>query len=190
MLTSLATAVVRKYSATRVIDGQIALSGQAGSEINLRGLPGLALFLGSIPGHILLGRLADPADLEGFALLMHAKYLSVVALTLPGLFLTLLTGIALMLRRGMTPNKVRWMAAKLALVVLIVLNGALILRPVAAEMALSARGAVKAGNLPPGFAELERREGMFGAANLAMILAVIGLAVSKPRRRRDQTKTS
>src|SRR5690606_4181808 len=94
---------------------------------------GLALFLGSIPGHILLGRLADPADLPGFALLMHAKYVSVLALTLSALFLTLLSGIALMLRRGMTPNRIRRMAVKLVLVALIMLNGTLVLRPVAAE---------------------------------------------------------
>ena len=38
---------------------------------------GLSVFLGSIPGHILLGRLADPAaGLQGFALLMHAKYIT------------------------------------------------------------------------------------------------------------------
>jgi len=149
---------------------------------------GLALFLGSIPGHILLGRLADPADLPGFALLMHAKYASVLALTLPALILTLLTGIALMLRRGMTPNRIRWMAVKLVLVAMIVLNGALVLRPVGAEMAHSARAAVKTGTLSPAFASLERREGAFGAANLVMILAVIGLAVFKPRWRRHETK--
>lgn len=149
---------------------------------------GLALFLGSIPGHILLGRLADPADLPAFALMMHAKYVSVLALTLPGLFLTLLAGIALMLRRGMTPNRVRWMAVKLVLVALIAPNGALVLRPVAAEMAQSAHAAVKTGTLPTEFTALERREGAFGAANLAMILAVIGLAVFKPRWRGDETK--
>ncbi len=149
---------------------------------------GLALFLGSIPGHILLGRLADPADLPGFALLMHAKYVSVLALTLSALFLTLLSGIALMLRRGMTPNRIRRMAVKLVLVALIMLNGTLVLRPVAAEMAHSARAAAKTGILSPEFAALQRREGAFGAANLAMILAVIGLAVFKPRWRGDETK--
>lgn len=149
---------------------------------------GLALFLGSIPGHILLGRLADAADLHGFALLMHAKHVNVLALTLPGLFLSLLTGIALMLRRGMTPNKVRWMAVKLVLVALITLNGVFVLRPVGAEMAHSARAATKTGALPAAFAALEQRERVFGAANLAMILAVIGIAVFRPRWRRDETR--
>jgi len=146
---------------------------------------GLAVFLGSIPGHIVLGRLVDPAaDLQGFALLMYAKYMNVLALTLPGLALMLLTGVALMLRRGMTPNKLGWMAAKLTLVALIALNGALVLTPLARDIATSAQAAVATGSLPAGFADLARKEGLFGAANLAMILVVIGLAVAKPSFRR------
>jgi uncharacterized membrane protein len=150
---------------------------------------GLALFLGSIPGHILLGRLADPAaDLQGFALLMHANYVNGLAFTLPGLFLMLLTGIVLMLRRGLTPNRYRWMAVKLMLVSLIALNATFILRPLAGEIADTAGASVSAGSLPAGFADLERREGIFGAVNLAMILAVVGLTVFKPGLRRGEAK--
>lgn len=54
-------------------------------------------------------------------------------------------------------------------------------------MALSTRAAVPAGSLPPGFVDLEQREGVFGAANLAMILALIGLAVFRPGLRRGGT---
>jgi hypothetical protein len=142
---------------------------------------GLAVFLGSLPVHILLGHLVDPAaDLQGLALLMHVKSMNVLVLTLPGLVLTLLAGIAVMLRRGMTPNKLRWMAAKLALVALITLNGAFVLTPLARDIAVAAQGALTTGGLPAGFADLSRKEGTFGAANLAMIIAVIGLAVLKP----------
>lgn len=150
---------------------------------------GLAVFLGSIPGHIVLGRLVDPtADLQGFALLTHAKYMSVLLLTLPGLLLMFLTGIALMLRRGMTPNKLRWMAAKLTLVALIALNGAFVLTPLARDIAAAAQAAVTTGSLASGFADLARKEAAFGAANLAMILAVIGLAVVRPSLRRTGIK--
>jgi hypothetical protein len=47
---------------------------------------------------------------------------------------------------------------------------------------------VSAGSLPAGFADLERREGIFGAVNLAMILAVVGLTVFKPGLRRGEAK--
>ena len=151
---------------------------------------GLAVFLGSIPGHIVLGRLVDPAaDLKGFTLLMHAKYMTILALTLPGVALMLLTGIAMMLRRGTTPNKFRWMAVKLALVALIALNGAFVLTPLARDIAAAAQAAVTTGSLPAGFADLARKEGAFGAANLAMILAVIGLAVVKPSLGRTAVNT-
>jgi hypothetical protein len=54
---------------------------------------------------------ADPA---GFALLMHAKHVSVVALTIPALASTVLTGAALAWRRRISPASQRWLGAKLA----------------------------------------------------------------------------
>ncbi len=147
---------------------------------------GLSVFLGSIPAHIALGRLADPAgDLDGFALLMHAKHMNVLALTLPGLALLLVTGAVLALRRGMTPNKRRWMGAKLALVALIALNGAFVLTPLAHDISASAQQAAATRTVPANFAELARKETVFGAANLALVLAVVGLSVVKPALRRS-----
>lgn len=148
-------------------------------------LIGLAAFVGSIFGHILLGNLGDPeADLAGFAALMQAKHMNVLLLTTSGLVLLLLTGIPLMLRRGMSPAKVRWMGVKLALVALIALNGTLVLTPLSQEMAAMARSAVSSGSLPVAFFALQSKEDVFGAANLAMILAVIGLAIARPALRR------
>jgi uncharacterized membrane protein len=142
---------------------------------------GLAVFVGSIFGHILLGHLGDPStDPAGFAALMQAKYMNVLVLTTSGLALLVLTGIPLMLRRGLTPKKARWMGTKLALVTLIALNGAFILTPLSRDMATAAQETVKAGALPPVYSQLKRREDLFGAGNLAMILGVIGLAVAKP----------
>ncbi|MEA3292770.1 MAG: DUF2269 family protein [Pseudomonadota bacterium] len=151
-------------------------------------LIGLAAFVGSIFGHILLGNLGDrEAGLAGFAVLMQAKYMNVLLLTTSGLVLLLLTGIPLMLRRGMSPAKVRWMGVKLALVALIALNGILVLTPLGQEMAAMARNAVSAGGLPAAFFELQSKEDTFGAANLAMILAVISLAVARPALRRKNS---
>lgn len=120
------------------------------------------------------------AHLLGLALLMYAKHVSVLVLTLPGLGLALATGIVLMLRRGMTPNRLRWMAVKLALVAVITANAALVLAPAGRDMAAAAREGLAVGGLPARFAALEAREGAFGAANLLMTLAVIALAVVKP----------
>ncbi len=119
---------------------------------------------------------------------MHAKYVCVTALTLPALLITLLTGVPLMVRQHLTPNKARWMAAKLVLVTLITLNGVLVLRPVARDLAVFAQTAATTGSRPPAFAELERRESLFGDANLAMILVTIALSVFRPGSRGTATK--
>lgn len=148
-------------------------------------LIGLAVFLGSIPGHILLGKIVEPvADPAGFALLMHAKHVNVQVLTLPGLVLMLITGVALMLRRGLKPARERWLAVKLVLVVLVALNGMLILGPASRDIATATRSASLGGASAANIAVLERRESLFGALNLVMILGAIGLVVAKPALRR------
>jgi len=150
-------------------------------------LLGLAAFVGSIFGHILLRNLGDPkADLVGFAVLMQAKSMNVLLLTMSGLILMLLTGIALMWRRGMTPKKLRWLGMKLVLVALIALNGTFVLTPLSRNMATLAQDAVTTGHLPTIFYDLQRKEDAFGIANLAMILTVMSLAVAKPAFRRKK----
>lgn len=149
----------------------------------------LTLFFGSIPSHILLYVLAERAtDLQSFATLMHAKYVCVTALTLPALLVTLVSGAPLMVRQQLTPNKARWMAAKLVLVALITLNGVFVLLPVARDLSLSAQTAARAENRPPELAQLERREALYGDANIAMILATIAISVFRPGSRRSEMK--
>jgi len=141
--------------------------------------------VGSIFGHILLGSIGDPeTDLARFAVLMEAKYMNALVLTASGLILTIVTGIALMFRRGMTPNKLRWMALKLGLVGLIALNGIFVLTPLTQEMATIASNAVNSGTLPAVFSELKTSEDIFGVINMVMILTTMWLTVAKPALRR------
>jgi uncharacterized membrane protein len=145
----------------------------------------IALLVGSIFGYILLDNIGDPeTDLAGFAVLMEAKYMNALVLIAPGLILTIVTGIALMFRRGMTPNKLRWMALKLGFVGLIALNGIFVLTPLTQEMATIASNAVNSGTLPAVFSELKTRENIFGAINMVMILTTMWLTVAKPTLRR------
>jgi hypothetical protein len=146
-------------------------------------LLGLALFLGSIPAHILLGRLASAeADLAHMALLLHAKHVSVLALTLPGLALIVVTGLGLVVtERSLV--QARWLWAKLGLAAFVMLNGALILTPTSAEIAAVAAEAAATGVVPPTLAALQARESLFGALNLMMTLSIIALAVLRPGRR-------
>ena len=110
-------------------------------------------------------------------------------LTMPALALTLLSGILLMLRRGLAPGKSRWTGAKLALVALIALKGTLVLAPTSRDIETAAQGAIATGGLPATFGELVRRKGVFGAVNLSLLLAVIGVAVVKPALLRTAIET-
>lgn len=152
-------------------------------------LVALALFVGSVPAHILLFALAERSqDAQGFALLMNAKYMCVQVLTLPALFLTLATGVALMVRQDLTPVRARSMAAKLALVALIALNGLFVLRPTARDLSALADNAIGTGSRTNEIAELERREGLYGNLNLAMILAVFVISVFRPQLGQNASK--
>jgi hypothetical protein len=152
-------------------------------------LVGLTLFLGSIPAHIVLGRLAMAhADVAAAVALLEAKHAATLVLTLPGLALSVATGLALLLaNRGLL--RTAWLRAKLVLVALVALNGALVLTPVGAAMAERASHAGSMDELRAALAPLAARESAFGAANLAMALAAVALAVARPRLRRRRAAT-
>ncbi len=147
-------------------------------------LVGLAVFLGSIPGHIVLARLAmAQADVAAAVALLEAKHTATLALTLPGLALSVATGLAMLAaNRGLL--RTAWLRAKLALVALVALNGALVLTPIGAAMVERARETRSADALRTALAPLAARESAFGAVNLAMVLAAVALAVARPRLRR------
>jgi hypothetical protein len=146
-------------------------------------LLGFAVFLGSIPGHIVLGRLAGSASsLDGFAILQQAKHTSILALTLPGLTLIAASGLGLLLTRRELLRD-RWMRLKLGLALLVVLNGVLVLSPIGAEIARLASEAAASGVIPPALSPLEARESSLGAANVLISLAIVALAVARPRLR-------
>lgn len=150
----------------------------------------MAVFVGSIPGHIVLGALGDPAeDLAAFAAYHAAKHALTLALTVSGLALVIVSGLVLAgLQRGLL--KRRWLQVKIVLVALITLNAAVFLVPLSGAMAALARDAVTQGTLAPAFAGLAAREAVSGAANLVMIVAVIALAVFRPGRRTAQARTA
>lgn len=139
----------------------------------------LAVFVGSIPAHIILAGAVDPAlDPVAFAALQQGKLATIQALTLPGLAATGLTGVALaVVSQGYRLN---WVRTKVVLTVAIALNGALILTPTGQEIAALAAEAVARGMVSPTLAGLEARESLFGAVNLLLIGLAFALAVIRP----------
>lgn len=149
--------------------------------LRLLHLIGVCLFVGSIPAHILLGAVADPAgDPVTFAATIAGKDLLTRTLTLAGLVIAGVTGVALAFARGGVLSR-RWLRVKVLLVALAALNGGLLLTPIAGEMAMLAARAVDTGVLDPAFAKLTAREAPLGALNLVLIVAVLALAVWRPR---------
>lgn len=140
----------------------------------------LCLFVGSIPSHIILGQLAQFAeDGDAFAVYHKAKFVLTSGLTVSGIALTLLTGL-LFASSKRHLFKARWFRAKLALVFLIVINGAVILTPLAEQMKDLAVIAAQTGVLSSDFHIAESREAIAGAINIALILIVFYLVIFKP----------
>jgi hypothetical protein len=141
----------------------------------------LCIFVGSIPSHIILGILAQSAqDAEAFAVFHQAKYALTTGLTASGIGLTLFTGAILGLSRK-SIFKMRWLQAKLILVSLIVINGAVVLAPLAEQMRDLAIAAVNTGALSSEFHVAETKESIAGAINLLLVFAIFYLAIFKPK---------
>lgn len=141
------------------------------------------VFVGSIPSHILIGASADPqGDLVAFADAHRLKHLLTQGLTGAAIMVALASGALLVLaNRALLRD--RWLQAKLVLVAAVAGNGLLLLTPMSAEFAAMAQTAASTGSLPVEFAALQAREAVAGAANLALIAAIVALAVFRPRLR-------
>lgn len=135
---------------------------------------GLAVFVGSILGHIALAQMAAPGE-AAYGWAQTAKHDSTLRLTLPGMAVAGLSGLLLTIRRRAILR--RWLQVKVGLFALVALNGALILSPLGAELAAQAGQGAPAETL----LALSGREALFGAVNLSLIVLIVVLAVARPR---------
>ncbi|MEO5336692.1 MAG: DUF2269 family protein [Magnetospirillum sp. WYHS-4] len=139
-------------------------------------LLGLAMFLGSILGHIAQGFVPGSAS-DPAAMLIGRQAIEVATrgLTLPGLGLLALSGLALAIRGRLHPARQRWLALHALALPLIALSAFTVMLPTAAALLEAAR----AGDIG-GFAALKGRESAFGALNLLLAVAAVVLGVVKP----------
>ena len=141
---------------------------------------GLAMFLGSILGHISLGFLPDAGEAQTVLFGRQAIAVATWWLTLPGLALLVITGLFMTARGGHGFGRRRWLTAHQILAVLIVLNAAIVLVPGGATLLALAAEVADGRRAADAMQALAGRESMFGAANLLMALAAIFVAVMKP----------
>ncbi len=157
---------------------------------------GLAAFLGSVFGHILLGRLVDPvAEPSVFVDLMWAKHASTAWLTVPGLVVTMLSGLGLVATRPALLRH-RWLPLKIGLAFMVAANGSLLLEPLgqgiteAAQQVAALHGTADGEVALTRLAVLTQRESLLGAANLLLVLVILTLGVVRPRLRANPADRS
>jgi hypothetical protein len=145
-------------------------------------LLGLTLFLGSILGHIVASAAAGAPGTASFLYAREHIALATQFLTLPGLALSVLSGIALVVGSRLSPQRHRWLAAKIALTVAVMANSALFLAPAGARAFAGALALSKgdAAAMTEIVAAL-RAEQYAGAVNILLILSIVLLGVFKPR---------
>lgn len=157
--------------------------------LKLLHLVGVAAFLGSIFGHILLGLALpwshDPAAVQ-FA--RDGVRDATMAVTLPGLALTVLTGLLLARARpvgqGGGLRGSPWLMLHASLGALIVANALLVVVPAGAELAaaVSSLGTDRFDAVAHLNAKI--REDVAGAVNVLLTLVTMAVAIAKPRLRR------
>jgi len=143
---------------------------------------GLAMFLGSIFGHIALGALPGAeADAHSVVLSSLAVVHTTKTLTLPGLGLVIVTGVWMTLSYHGGFFRARWLTVHQVLSLLILLNSLVLLRPLGLQVLEVARGLHGPGFDLTSLHTLTREEKTFGAINLVLTLATIAVAVYRPR---------
>ena len=142
---------------------------------------GLAMFLGSILGHISIGFVPGAKDQAQVMLFgRQAIEIATWSLTIPGLALLGVTGLFMTLRGGLGFGRRRWLTMHQIIGALILLNAALILVPVGGDLVDLASEITQGGGSTEAFAAFVGRERTFGAANVVLALATVFVAVLKP----------
>ncbi|MCS3806620.1 hypothetical protein HNO92_004229 [Chromobacterium alkanivorans] len=138
----------------------------------------LALFLGSILAWIVLsetGPAAPPALLAQTRWYIH---IGTWALTVPGLWLMLISGLLLGYRRYGPRN--RFFQLKLGLTLVILLNASFVVAPAVDQAYLLAQAALPASAVGADFHAATLREAIGGGLNILLIVITAAVGVWRP----------
>lgn len=145
-------------------------------------LLGVIMFFGSILAHTVASIFAslsdDPQILYIVRQVMQAE---TKFLLIPGIFIFLLSGIAMIKVKKIKLKNCRWLMVHAVIGVLVVLNAFFILLPAGQEL-LDLSLQVANGTLPiEGLQTVKKTESIFGGINLILCLLLIILGVIKPK---------
>lgn len=135
-------------------------------------LLGFAMFLGSIIGYVVVGGMIEKStNLEVVSFAKSFVYLGTRIITVPGMWILILTGILLSYSSGYKIGANGWLKAKLLISLLIILNGTFLIVPATKELAHIADDSVVKGALNPNMSKFQMREDIFGTINVIGIFA-------------------
>lgn len=146
-------------------------------------LLGLATFLGSILGHVVDGLHAGHPGTLSFLSARQNIALTTQQLTMPGLLLTIVSGLAMLTVARPSPWRKPWLLVHAGLGLLIAILTFKCLVPTGQALLQDAASLARASD-PVGYArvlasmDLER---IAGAANLALTFVIVCVGVWKPR---------
>ena len=155
------------------------------NAVKILHLLGFVMFLGGILGTIIttivVGSDTDPVLIDHQRQIVSAI---VQGLTVPGMWIVILSGLYMAFLRKYNLLKIRWLTLKSILGTLIFINGSFILVPLADKVTALASQSASQGALAMNYLSLKGNEDMFGAVNLILILIVTVIAVFKPMARK------
>lgn len=149
---------------------------------------GLAMFLGSIPGHIILGMVGPGGDIPDQGVMFARNIIEIITLvvTAPGLILLSVTGFCMWWhvraeRRWNGGPSAPWLSVHLILGLAMLANGLGIITPAVMSLADQARTLVETGLLDQAAWESAKlTEDAAGMVNVTLALVSMGIAIGKP----------
>lgn len=148
---------------------------------------GLVMFLGGILPSIVMNVVVGAST--DVVLIYHQRmFVSAItrALTIPGMWILIVTGSLTALAGKYRLVEHRWLIAKLLLAALILINGTFVLAPLVGQVTQIAEQSASQGHLLSTYIPLKAKEDMYGIANFLMLLMAFFLAIYKPSFRHIQ----
>lgn len=143
---------------------------------------GVVLFFGSILGHAIAGVVSSgTSDSQVLNIVRQVVQAETVYLTIPGLILFALTGVAMIVVGKLPIKRLKWLSVHLFLGILVILNAAIILAPLGQEMLTATQSLADGAGSIEHIHELEAKEALFGAINIILCVLLVLIAVIKPK---------
>lgn len=140
--------------------------------VKLIHIVGLILFLGSIFTYTLISTLTKEASLENILFARKIISAGTTYLTLPGLFIIVLSGIISTIN-GTRFLKHRWLKIKFLTAIIIVLNTFIFILPAINEALAFAEASLTQGKLLSEYTAAYMQESIAGGVNVLLVVASI-----------------